>query len=110
MSEIPPNISSSAAQAGFTQADAAKARDAERSGSGLAARRGVQSIDDAGSTIETSDEDTAVFSDAEGAGGQGRSDAEEESDETQTSDSQENDSSSGISSDPDGTTHLDISA
>ena len=109
MSEIPPNISSSGAQAGFQQAEAARIRDAERAGQRAAARRGVQAIDDAGSTIETSDEDTAVFADAEGGGGQGRS-PDEESNEAHTPEDQEADSAGGVSTGQDGAPHIDVQA
>ena len=77
MADIPPSVIGSSIQAGYQQADVAKSRDAERADQARAARSGVKSIDDKGTTIETGDDDTAIFSDAEGAGGQGRH-AEEE--------------------------------
>ncbi len=105
----PPNIAGSAAQAGFQQAEVAKTRDANNAGQGSAARRNIKAIDDAGATIETSDEDTAVFSDAEGAGGQGRS-HEEESTEGHESNDQPGGANSGISTDSHGKKRLDIRA
>ena len=88
MSDIPPNIVGSSAQAGYQQAEVSKARDAQRAGQSDAAKRGVKAIDDAGSTIETDDDDVAVFADAEGQGGEGRS-AEEESNEDNAPDAKE---------------------
>ncbi len=109
MSEIPSNIAASGAQAGYQQAEATKARDAEKSGRAEAAKRGVKSIDDAGATIETGDEDVAVFADAEGAGGQGRA-TEEESNEDRSEEESETNSGGGIRTGNDGKTHLDIQA
>jgi hypothetical protein len=107
MSDIPPPIAISGAQAGFAQAEASRAKDAERSGQSAAQRNGVKSIDEAGSVIETSDEDTAVFTDSEGGGGQGRADEEslpEEDAET------EGVAENGLTRDDDGEIHLDIQA
>ena len=110
MSDIPPpNIAASAAQSGFQQAEIAKARDAQRAGQGAAARRNVKAIDDAGATIETTDEDTAVFSDAEGGGGQGRATGEESAD-GQESGERSAEADGGITTDSSGKKHLDIQA
>lgn len=109
MSEIPPNIAASGAQAGFQQAEIAKARDAQRTGQSAAARRGVKSIDDAGATIETGDEDVAVFSDAEGAGGQGRF-SEEESAEDQVEETPRYDTDPSPNPEDDAPPHIDIQA
>ncbi len=110
MSDIPPpNVAGSAAQAGFQQAEVAKARDAHRAGQGSAARRTVKAIDDAGTTIETTDDDTAVFSDAEGGGGQGRATGEESS-EGHESGERSAEADGGISTDSSGKKHLDIQA
>ena len=108
MADIPPSVIGSSIQAGYQQADVAKSRDAERADQTRAARRGVKSVDDAGTTIETGDDDTAVFTDAEGAGGQGRH-AEEEAGEAQTDEAQ-TDPNGGDSTDGDGPQHIDIEA
>lgn len=109
MADIPPNIVGSSAQAGYQQSNVAKSRDAERADQTHAARTGVKSIDDAGTTIETGDDDTAVFTDAEGAGGQGRH-AEDESGEAHPDEAHMNDSSDGLSTDGEGNPHLDLQA
>lgn len=72
MSAIPPDILGSAAQAGYTARQTARAGDAERSSQAREANRNIDAADDAAESVETSDGDTAVFADAEGAGGQGR--------------------------------------
>lgn len=108
MADIPPSVIGSSIQAGYQQADVAKSRDAERADQARAARSGVKSIDDKGTTIETGDDDTAVFSDAEGAGGQGRH-AEEEGGEANT-DEVQTDPKGDDSSDGDGQQHIDIEA
>ena len=109
MADIPPSVIGSSIQAGYQQADVAKSRDAERADQTRAARRGVKSVDDAGTTIETGDDDTAVFTDAEGAGGQGRH-AEEEGGEAPTDESHEKETTNGISTDGDGKPHIDLQA
>ena len=73
MSSIPPDILGSAAQAGFTAREAARVGNADRTAQAREANRNVDAADDAAESVETTDADTAVFSDAEGAGGQGRS-------------------------------------
>ncbi len=108
MSDIPPNIVGSSAQAGYHQAEVARARDAQRTDQYTAAKRGIKAIDDAGNTIESSDDDVAVFADAEGAGGQGRF-QEEESDEA-VSESEDHVTRNGLITDSDGQEHLDIQA
>ncbi len=108
MADIPP-ILGSAAQAGYQQADVSKARDAEKSGRAEAGRREAKAIDEAGSTIEANDEDVAVFADAEGAGGQGRS-SQEESNDAHESDQQADEDSQGFSTDSTGQTHVDLEA
>ena len=77
MAEIPPDIPSSAAQAGFQAREVAKERDARRVASSDAANRQAQSVDEAGRTVETTDDDVAIFADAEGTGSQGRAFEEE---------------------------------
>ena len=72
MAEIPPDISSSAAQAGFQAREVARGRDARRSDQSDASIRQSRAAGETGETVETTDEDMAVFSDAEGGGGRGR--------------------------------------
>jgi hypothetical protein len=81
MSEIPSDIAGSSLQAGYQQADVAKTRDAERAGQVQAARNHLRAVDESSGTVETSDEATQVFTDAEGTGGQGR-ELEEETEES----------------------------
>lgn len=109
MADIPPDIIGSAAQAGYQQADAARARDASRAEQNHAASRGVKATDDAENTIETSDSDTAVFADSEGLGGQGRS-TEEESTETQHGDEDAHEEQEAAANNQDDPDHLDIQA
>lgn len=106
MSEIPSDIASSAAGAPLQARDAAKVREARRAGQAQAAERQVTSVDEAGSMVDTEDADTQVFADAEGGGGLGRQlgEAEEEGAETV------GDASSGVTTDEDGQTHLDLQA
>lgn len=72
MSAIPPDIVGAAAQAGFAAPEASRVRDADRSAQANAAARQQRAVTDAADSVETSDGDTAVFADAEGAGSQGR--------------------------------------
>ncbi len=77
MSGIPSDIAGSALQAGFQSRQVAKARDGERAGQAQASSNAARAADEAGSTVETTDNDTQVYGDAEGAGSQGRSYDEE---------------------------------
>ena len=107
MSGIPSDIAGSAAQAGFQARDVAKVRDAARVGQAHSADRATKAIDEAGSTVETEDGDTAVFTDAEGAGSQGRS----FEDELLSEDAEEQDEGRQDPAGPaDGQTHVDIKA
>lgn len=108
MSDIPPDVVGSSLQAGFQQAEISKARDAQRAAQSHAAKTGAKAIDDAGTTIETGDEDTAVFADAEGTGGQGR-ESEEESTEAHPESNAEG-RAEGMDNEDDGLTHVDIEA
>jgi len=106
MSEIPSHIASSAAGAPLQSSETAKARDARRAGQANAAERQVKSIDDADTTVDAGDEDSQVFTDSEGAGSFGR----ELSDEPGESSPDQPSGQSGITTDDDGTTHLDLQA
>ena len=108
MSDIPPNIVGSSLQAGYVQGEAAKARDARRAGQTHAGQNSAKAIDDAGNTIETGDEDTQVFGDAQGTGGQGRT-TEEEGQGTQSPE-HESPTDSGVTTDDHGDQHVDLQA
>ncbi len=102
----PPNIVASGAQAGYAQVEAAKARDKARNDQTRSAERNAKAIDDAGAVIETEDGDTAVFADAEGAGGQGRHTEEGEHEP----ESEDTPKKTDVTTDTDGQQHLDIQA
>ena len=104
MTGIPSDIAGSALQAGFQARNVAKVRDAARTGQAQAANNTTKAVDEAGSTIETSDNDTQVFTDAEGTGSKGRS-FEEELLEESAENEQE-----GLSKSDDGQMHLDLEA
>ena len=105
MAEIPSDIASSAAQAGFKARQVGTEREARRAGQAQSADRQVKSIDESGNTVETEDGDAQVFTDAEGMGSQGRS-MEQET----PAESQEPKPDDGITSDPDGQLHVDLEA
>jgi hypothetical protein len=87
MSAIPPDIAGSAVQAGFAARQASASRDADKVGQANASARQAEALRDAANSVDTSDGDTAVFADAEGAGSQGRDytdDSKEEVDSAPT--------------------------
>lgn len=108
MAEIPSGLGASAAQAGFQAQDVSKARDANSANRVDAANRRTQAVDQAASSVDTDDRDAQVFTDAEGAGSQGR-----QLDEDQTPDQTDDQSPPeppGITRDEDGKLHLDLEA
>ena len=105
MAEIPSDIASSAAQAGFQARQVGKEREAHRAGQAQSADRQTKSIDETGEIVETGDGAAQVFTDAEGMGSQGRSTEQETPEE-----SQEPKTDDGITSDPDGQLHVDLEA
>jgi hypothetical protein len=107
MTEIPPDLPSSAAQTGVQAREAAKEREARRAGQTDATSRQVKTVDEAGSTVETGDDDVAVFTDAEGAGSQGRESEEHGSREAESADAG---SAGGITKGDDGQLHVDLEA
>ena len=109
MSGIPSDIAGSALQAGFQARDVAKVRDGERVGQAHAANKTARAVDEAGSTVETGDNDTQIYADAEGTGSKGRS-FEEELLEEASVDEQEEEDDDGIGTAEDGEMHLDIDA
>ncbi|RJP31922.1 MAG: hypothetical protein C4547_14760 [Phycisphaerales bacterium] len=109
MSEIPSHIAVSGAQAGYQSQDVARARDAARAGQANAVDRQVKSLNEQDTTVETSDSDTAVFTDSEGAGSQGRS--------FESADEREDDPAGrggtgdpGLTTGDDGRLHVDLEA
>ncbi len=107
MAEIPSDIASSAAQAGFKAGDVGKSNDAARSGQASTTRRQVKSVDEVEITVETTDDDTKVFADAEGGGSEGRSEEEEPAPQEEPGTSGPD---RGITTDDDGTQHVDLEA
>ncbi len=103
MADVPPNILGAAAQAGFVAGIASRAKDADRSGQARTAAKQVEQANDSANSVETTDGDTAVFADAEGAGGQGRAFGETGEEQVETPDA--NPLESKKDDDP---SHLDI--
>jgi len=109
MSGIPSDIAGSALQAGFQARQVGRVRDADRAGQAQAANKTARAVDEAGSTVETTDSDTQVFADAEGTGSKGRS-FEEDVPEQREEESAPPDDASGIIRTSDGQLHLDLEA
>ena len=107
MAEIPSDIVSSVAGAPFQARETVKEREVRRAGQAHAAHRQVRTVDEAGSTVETTDADARVFTDAEGQGGQGR---QFDEDSKPKSDKQTIDRRKGIAADDAGQLHLDLEA
>ncbi len=107
MSEIPPHLPASAAQSTVQAREVAKERDARRAGQADVASRQIKAVDEAGSTVETTDDDVAVFGDSEGTGSEGR---EFEEDKTPSAESTGDGTKNGITRDEDGQLHVDLEA
>lgn len=105
MSEIPSHIASSAAQAALQAGQVAKEREARQAGQADAASRQIKSVDEAGSTVDTNNEDVAVFKDAEGEGSQGSEPTETEAEQEPAAEADE-----GVTQGDDGRLHLDLEA
>jgi len=106
VSGIPSDIAASSLQAGYQAREAAKIGQKERSGHGGPDGARTRRVDDAGEVVETSDNDTQVYADAEGAGSQGRS-PEDEIDDTTPDNQHDNDAATN---DADPGAHLDLQA
>ena len=105
MAGIPSDIAGSALQAGFVQREASRTADAARAGQVHASERRLRAVDETAGNVETTDNDTQVYADAEGTGGQGRTFSEESEEEIG------GEVGLGQSPEaPDGPTHLDIQA
>ncbi len=72
MSAIPPNPLASVLQSPLAQGQAAGIRDVESAQRASAERRQTRAVDASDSTVETTDNDTQIYADAEGSGSQGR--------------------------------------
>ncbi|MBI4578656.1 MAG: hypothetical protein HY718_03085 [Planctomycetes bacterium] len=72
MSAVPPNFAASVLQSNLAQRQVSAVRDAERNQRAGADRQQAKAVDQAGSTVETTDDTTQIYTDAEGAGSQGR--------------------------------------
>ena len=107
MAEIPSDIASSAAGSGLKARNVGKASDAERAGQAKAAQNQVRSVDEVEITVETTDDNAKVFADAEGSGSEGRSEEEGNAPQEEPGTSQED---RGITTDEDGTQHVDLEA
>ena len=103
MAEMPSDIVSSTAPASYHAKEVAKEREARRAANAHTADRGARSVDDRGSTIDTEDGDTAIFTDAEGTGSQGRP-----FEEPEEGTKEEAQPPAGVTRDNDGQVHLDL--
>lgn len=72
MSTVPPNLVGPILQSPLLQRQVAGAREIERGQEFTAQRQHTTAIDEGDATVETTDGDTQIHSDAEGAGSQGR--------------------------------------
>jgi hypothetical protein len=108
MADIPPPIAASAAQVPFQSKAVADAREARRAGQTHAAQRQVKTVDESGTTVETADADSRVFTDAEGSGSQGR-ELEREVDDAPV-EPEGNLPKTGIITGEDGRLHIDLEA
>jgi hypothetical protein len=72
MSTLPTNIVGAVLQSTVMQRQVSTVRDTERAASTVDLRQQASIIDEKGSTVETTDGDTQIYSDAEGTGSQGR--------------------------------------
>jgi hypothetical protein len=107
MSGIPSDIAGSSLQAGFQARDVSRVRDGEKTGQAHSSDKTAKAIDEASSTVETEDNDTAIYADAEGTGSMGRSFEEELLEEEAA---EQEDDEQGRSEPDDGQPHLDIQA
>lgn len=105
MAEIPSDIASSAAQAGYQAHAVEGERAARRSGLQNSTDRQVKAVNESDTTVETDDADSRVYTDAEGGGSQGRSFEEPGQ---QVGDHEVDKPVDGLTKDPDGRLHLDL--
>ncbi len=94
MSSLPPNLAGSILQGHLTQRQVSAAQNREKNQRANADRQQTAAIDEQDSTVETTDEDTQVHTDAEGGGSQGRSftEPQEEADQAENQNPPDGDS------------------
>ena len=103
MADTPSPVASSAAQANFQAKATSDAREVRRAGQSHTARLQAKTVTDEGITVETTDTDVAVFTNAEGQGGQGR-----EASDGMPKPPDQPPPASVITTDPDGNQHIDV--
>ena len=81
MSSVPPNIVGPILQSNLAQRQVSGVRDNERAQQTNADQKQSAAINEKDSTVETTDNDTEVYADAEGQGSQGRAFTEPDQDE-----------------------------
>ena len=108
MAEIPSDIASSASQANIQARSVADNRNARSADTANAVNRQVKATEEADTTVDTADDDTKVFADAEGTGSQGRPFEEESAPPDQQDEAAA--TNEGISRDENGQVHLDLEA
>ena len=86
MSTVPPNLVGPILQSNLTQRQVSQDRDNERAQETSAQRQQSNAINEKDSTVETTDDDTEVYADAEGGGSQGRTFTEPEEVQEQVAD------------------------
>ena len=72
MSMMPPNLVGPILQSSVMQGQLSSLRDTQEAQRASAERRHTAAVDAQDSTVETTDNDTQVYADAEGTGSQGR--------------------------------------
>ena len=72
MSTLPPNLAGSILQSHLAQRQASKVRERDEAQRATAERKNSSAIDEKDTTVETTDSDTQIHTDAEGTGSQGR--------------------------------------
>ena len=102
MSTLPTNIVGTVLQSTLVQRQVSTVRDKEKASSAVDLRQQATIIDEKGSTVETTDGDTQVYTDAEGTGSQGRPFSEQEQPDQPTDEKSPPEGDEG--------THLDIEA
>jgi|KBSSwiStaDraftv2_1062776.scaffolds.fasta_scaffold4547900_1 hypothetical protein len=78
MSAIPPNLAGPILQTPMVQSQLAAIHDNDEAHKATAERRQTTSITESDSIVETTDNDTEIYADAEGSGSQGRAFSEPE--------------------------------
>lgn len=79
-SAVPPNFAASILQSNLTQRQVTAVRDSERNQRVSADRQQARAIDQADSTVSMTDDSSEIYTDAEGAGSQGRAFSEPQPD------------------------------